>query len=203
MQQQIDELISEGEKTKRSRVAAVTLAAKQMVLDGRKERLLEEFVKDLMQELNESKLVVGKMKGAHEHEILELTWEWSREYRKPGREVERLKLARGQVSLSRTFRMIWRGGWLLAGLTMMWKSWRRCHPRLVSNSTHHHPPAPRHRLVESRRRGPTAGVRWPLRFPSCSILQASLPCCLSENSIRAHMLGSLLIPYSSATPSPP
>src|ERR1700761_1438683 len=33
---------------------------------------------------------------------------------------------------------------LLAGrLTVMWKSCRTCHPRLVSNSTDHHPPAPR------------------------------------------------------------
>jgi hypothetical protein len=92
--EQIDELISEGEKMKRSRVAAVTLAAKQMVLDVGKERLLEEFVKDLIQELKESKRVVGKMKQAHEHEILELTGEWIREYRKLAREVERLKLAR-------------------------------------------------------------------------------------------------------------
>ena len=94
MQRQIDELIAEGEKMKRSRVAAVTRAAKQMALDVRKERLLEEFVKDLIQELEESKRVVGKMKEAHEHEILELTGEWSREYRKLAREVERLKLAR-------------------------------------------------------------------------------------------------------------
>ncbi|KIK04957.1 hypothetical protein K443DRAFT_4150 [Laccaria amethystina LaAM-08-1] len=94
MQRQIDELIAEGEKMKRWRVAAVTLEAKQMVLDGRKERLLEEFVKDLMQELEASKWVVGKMKEAHEHEILELTGERNGEYRKLAREVERLKLAR-------------------------------------------------------------------------------------------------------------
>jgi hypothetical protein len=73
---------------KRSRVAVVTRAAKQMVLDVRKEKLLEEFVMDLIQELGEGKWVVGKMEEAHEHEILELTGEWSREYRK------RLKLAR-------------------------------------------------------------------------------------------------------------
>jgi hypothetical protein len=94
MQRQIDELIAEGEKMKRSRVAAVTRAAKQMVLDVRKERLLEEFVKDLIQELEESKRVVGEMKEVHEHEILALTGEWSREYRKLAREVERLQLAR-------------------------------------------------------------------------------------------------------------
>ncbi|EDR03520.1 uncharacterized protein LACBIDRAFT_307301 [Laccaria bicolor S238N-H82] len=65
-----------------------------MVLDVRKERLLEEFVKDLIRELEESKRVVGEMKEAHELEILEVTGEWSREYRKLAREVERLKLAR-------------------------------------------------------------------------------------------------------------
>lgn len=94
MQRQIDELIAEEEKMKRSRVAAVTRAAKQMVLDVRKERLLEELVKDLIRELEESKRVVGEMKEAHELEILEVTGEWSREYRKLAREVERLKLAR-------------------------------------------------------------------------------------------------------------
>jgi hypothetical protein len=94
MQRQIDELITEGEKMKRWRVAAVTPAAKQMVLDVQKERLLDEFVKDLIQELEESQRVVGKMKEAHEHEILELTGEWTGEYRKLAREVERLKLAR-------------------------------------------------------------------------------------------------------------
>ena len=47
-------------------------------------------MKDLIQELEESKRVVGKM---HEPGILELTGEWSREYRKLAREVERLKLA--------------------------------------------------------------------------------------------------------------
>ena len=45
MQRQIDELIAEGEKMKRSRVAAVARAAKQMASNVRKERLLEEFVK--------------------------------------------------------------------------------------------------------------------------------------------------------------
>jgi len=79
---------------KRLRVAAATRAAKQMVLAVRKERILEEVVKDLIQELEEIKRVVGKMNEAHEHEILELTGEWSRECRKLAREVERLKLAR-------------------------------------------------------------------------------------------------------------
>ena len=39
------------------------------------ERLLEEFVKVCIQELEESKRVVGKMKEAHE-QILELTGIW-------------------------------------------------------------------------------------------------------------------------------
>ena len=53
-------------------MAAATRAAKQMVLDVWKERLLGECVRHLIQELKESKQVVGKMKEAHEHEILEL-----------------------------------------------------------------------------------------------------------------------------------
>ena len=50
-------------------------AAKQMASNVRKQRLLEEFGKDLIQELEESKRVVGRMKEAHEHEILALTGE--------------------------------------------------------------------------------------------------------------------------------
>ena len=52
---------------------------------------------------------------------------------------------------------------LLAGrLTVMWKSCQICHPRLVSTSTNHHPPAPRHGLAESRLKRPTAeGARRP------------------------------------------
>ena len=57
MQRQIDELIAEREKMKRLRVAAVTRAAKQMASDVRKERLLE----DLIQELEESRRIVGNM----------------------------------------------------------------------------------------------------------------------------------------------
>lgn len=51
-------------------------------------------MKDLIQELEESNRVVGKKNEAHEHQILELMGEWSREYRKLAREVESLKLAR-------------------------------------------------------------------------------------------------------------
>ena len=94
MQRQIDELSAEREKMKWSRVAADTWAAMQMVTNVRKEKILEAFVKNLVQELEESKRVVGKMKEAHENEILELTGEWSRHYRKLAREVERLKLVR-------------------------------------------------------------------------------------------------------------
>ena len=78
---------------KRSRVAAVTRAAKQMVLDVRNERLLE-----VIRELEVSKRVFGKMKEVHEHEILELAGEWFSEYGKLAREVERLKLG-GEAGL--------------------------------------------------------------------------------------------------------
>ena len=44
------------------RLAAVARAAKQMVLEVRRERLLE-----VIRELEESRRVVGRMKEAHEH----------------------------------------------------------------------------------------------------------------------------------------
>ena len=59
------------------------------MLDVQKERLLEEFVKKLIQQLEESKQVAGKME-VHEHEILELMGEWSH-YTRFTREVRSVK----------------------------------------------------------------------------------------------------------------
>lgn len=93
MEKEITRLMLEAEKIKRSRVAAVTRAAKQMVLDVRKERLIDEFVKDLIQEVSEGKETVSSLRAAHEREILEITEEWRADCRKLVREVEHLRLA--------------------------------------------------------------------------------------------------------------
>ncbi|KDR72904.1 hypothetical protein GALMADRAFT_26534, partial [Galerina marginata CBS 339.88] len=71
-QKEIEGLIGEAEKLKRSRVAAVTRAAKQMVQDVRKERLTEEFVRDLVAELGECRQEIATLRTEHERELREL-----------------------------------------------------------------------------------------------------------------------------------
>jgi len=86
-------LTTETEMIKRSRVAVVTRAAKQMVLDVRKERLIEEFVKELMADLEESRRTIKSLCAAHEREIEEMAGEWRRDCRRLSDVVDRLKLA--------------------------------------------------------------------------------------------------------------
>ncbi|KIM34771.1 hypothetical protein M413DRAFT_450077 [Hebeloma cylindrosporum] len=92
-EKEISRLLGETEALKRSRVAAVTRAAKQMVQDVRKERLTEEFVKDLIAELEECKDSIGKLRAEHEREIQELAGEWRKDCRRLAQQVDRLELA--------------------------------------------------------------------------------------------------------------
>lgn len=93
LEKEVDQLTAETEMVKRSRVAAVTRAAKQMVLDVRKERLIEEFVKELMADLEESRQTIKSLCAAHEREIEEMVGEWRKDCRRLSEEVDRLKLA--------------------------------------------------------------------------------------------------------------
>ena len=93
LEKNINLLTAETEKIKRSRVVAVTRAAKQMVLDVRKERLTEEFVKELMVDLERSRETIKSLRAAHEREIEEMAGEWRKDYRRLSDEVDRLKLA--------------------------------------------------------------------------------------------------------------
>ena len=93
LEKQVNQLTAETEKIRRSRVAAVTRAAKQMVLDVRKERLIEEFVKELMADLEESKQTIKSLRAEHEREIEEMVGEWRKDCWRLSDEVERLKLA--------------------------------------------------------------------------------------------------------------
>jgi len=84
---------------KRSRVAAVTRTAKQMVLDVRKERLIEDFVKELMVDLKESReTIISLRRAAHEQDTQEMAGEWQKVYRRLSDEVDRLKLAQGRTT---------------------------------------------------------------------------------------------------------
>jgi hypothetical protein len=90
LQEEVKRLQEEAEQLKRSRVAAVTRAAKQMVQDVRKERLTEEFVKDLLIEMDEHKRAIAVLKSEHEDEMAE---GWKGDYQRLCKEVERLQLA--------------------------------------------------------------------------------------------------------------
>ncbi|KAG5643992.1 hypothetical protein DXG03_009282 [Asterophora parasitica] len=91
-------LVVEKERVERARAAAVTRAAKRMVHEVQKDRMVEEFVKDLIEEVGDAKRAMEQARKAHESEVEEIHGEWRRDYRQVTAEVERLKLAR-------------RGGW--------------------------------------------------------------------------------------------
>ena len=93
LEKEVNRLTVETEMIKRSRIASVTRAAKQMVLDVRKERLIEEFVKQLMADLEESRQTIKSLCAAHEREIEEMAGEWRKDCRRLFDEVDRLKLA--------------------------------------------------------------------------------------------------------------
>ena len=92
LQREIKRLTEEGEQLKRSRVAAVTRAAKQMVQDVRKERLTEEFVKELLAEVDEYKRTIGSLRAEHE-EMAEVAEGWKKDYQRMSKEIELLQLA--------------------------------------------------------------------------------------------------------------
>jgi len=102
LQKEVNRLSEETEKLKRARVAAVTRAAKQMVQDVRKERLTEEFVKELIIEAQECRQAVATLRAEHEKEIQELTQEWRDDCRRLMKEVVRLKLAEDARMMQQT-----------------------------------------------------------------------------------------------------
>ena len=93
LEKEVKLLVAEGEKMKRSRVMAITRAAKQMVLDVQKERLVEEFVKDLIEEVEESKRDMKSLRKSHEKEIEEVNGDWMKDHRAILKELDALKLA--------------------------------------------------------------------------------------------------------------
>lgn len=93
-QKKVDHLMGEAEKLKHSRGLAVTRAAERMVDDVQKERMIEEFVKDLIAEVEECRRAVVSLRSEHEREIQELAEDWRQECRRLSKEVERLQLAR-------------------------------------------------------------------------------------------------------------
>ncbi|KAJ2932873.1 hypothetical protein H1R20_g4233, partial [Candolleomyces eurysporus] len=98
-QREVEELKEERERAKRARVGAVTHAAKQMALDVQKERMIEEFVKDVLREAEADRKALVDLKAAHEKEITEMVAEWQKEQKRTRREIEQLRLAQAAKSL--------------------------------------------------------------------------------------------------------
>ncbi len=93
LQREVKRLTEEAEQLKRSRVAAVTRAARQMVQDVRKERLTEEFVKELLAEMDEYKRSIASLRAEHEKEMAEMAEGWKKDYQRMSKEIELLQLA--------------------------------------------------------------------------------------------------------------
>lgn len=93
LEREVTALVADGERLKRGRVTAVTRAAKRMVLDVQKERMVEEFVKDLIEDVAASKREVDDLREEHTKEIEEVHGDWIKDYRRVARELETLKLA--------------------------------------------------------------------------------------------------------------
>ncbi|KAG5637473.1 hypothetical protein H0H81_004444 [Sphagnurus paluster] len=86
-------LAEEKARVERARAAAVTRAASRMVCEVQRERMVEEFVKELIAEAKEARQELEELKSGHEREVREMHGEWVKDYREVVREVERLKLA--------------------------------------------------------------------------------------------------------------
>jgi hypothetical protein len=93
LEREVNTLVVDSEKMKRSRIAAITRAAKQMVLDVQKERMIDEFVKDLIEEVGASKEEVKNQRDEHERQVAEINGDWLKDYRKISRELDALKVA--------------------------------------------------------------------------------------------------------------
>ncbi|KAG6906484.1 hypothetical protein DXG01_013723 [Tephrocybe rancida] len=93
LEREVADVVQEKERIQRERVAAVTRAAKRMVQDVQKERMVEEFVKDLIGEMGTTKAELGNLQAQHEREVEEIHGEWVKDYRKVTHELAQLKLA--------------------------------------------------------------------------------------------------------------
>ncbi|PPR04685.1 hypothetical protein CVT24_011902 [Panaeolus cyanescens] len=99
LQKEVDTLTQEAERLKRGRVLSIARAAKKMVLDVQKDRLTEDFVKELLVELDDCKKAMASLREEHEREIQEITEDWRKDCRQLARQVEILQLAQQAHSM--------------------------------------------------------------------------------------------------------
>ncbi|KAJ8522843.1 hypothetical protein ONZ45_g674 [Pleurotus djamor] len=91
-ERQILELHAACEKLKKTQESLITRSAEKMMVDVRKEGLLEDFVKDLVAEVEASKKELVTLREAHERDIQEINGEWLKDYQSLVKEVDCLKL---------------------------------------------------------------------------------------------------------------
>ncbi|KAK7047755.1 hypothetical protein VNI00_006083 [Paramarasmius palmivorus] len=87
------QLGAENTRLRQNLVRGITKAAKQMVLDTRREGLIEEFVVGLLGDLDSARREMKEVKERYEEEIVQVNGDWWRDYRRLMRQVEEMKLA--------------------------------------------------------------------------------------------------------------
>ncbi|KAF5320175.1 hypothetical protein D9611_010255 [Ephemerocybe angulata] len=98
-QKEIDELKEDRERMKRARVRVVTRAAEKMVLDVQTDRMVEEFVKDVLEEAHSDRQAVLDLRQEHEKDVREMVEVWRKERISMRREIERMRAALEAKSL--------------------------------------------------------------------------------------------------------
>ncbi|KAF6756614.1 hypothetical protein DFP72DRAFT_893239 [Ephemerocybe angulata] len=98
-QKEIDELKEDRERMKRARVRVVTRAAEKMVLDVQTDRMVEEFVKDVLEEAHSDRQAVLDLRQEHEKDVREMMEVWAKERISMRREIERMRAALEAKSL--------------------------------------------------------------------------------------------------------
>ncbi|KAG6810109.1 hypothetical protein H0H92_013272 [Tricholoma furcatifolium] len=93
LEREAAELVKEKDRIQRERVSAVTRAAKRMVQDVQKERMVEELVKDLVKEMGATNAELESLRKQHEMEVDEINGDWLKDYRRVTQELEQLRLA--------------------------------------------------------------------------------------------------------------
>ncbi|KAK1232876.1 hypothetical protein PQX77_003989 [Marasmius sp. AFHP31] len=87
-------LEEENTRLKNSMARSVTNAAKRMVLDTRREGMIEELMKELVTEIEDNRKEMNTLKERHEWEVREINGNWTQDYQGLLREVEALRLGK-------------------------------------------------------------------------------------------------------------
>ncbi|KAL0066968.1 hypothetical protein AAF712_005957 [Marasmius tenuissimus] len=87
-------LEEENARLKNSMARSITNAAKRMMLDTRREGMIEELMKELVTEIEDSRKEMSVLKERHELEVREINGNWIQSYQGLLREVEALRLGK-------------------------------------------------------------------------------------------------------------